>query len=254
MPSDSTQRFSDRVEHYVRSRPSYPLALFDFLRKTLGLVPGWVVADIGSGTGISAKPFLENGNVLYGVEPNAPMREAAERLLGSYLNFHSVNGTAEATSLLNGSVDLIVAAQAFHWFDQVRARAEFVRVLKPGGYVALIWNDRRQDSTPFLRAYEQLLQRYGTDYNRVRHENIDADVIQKFFAPAQCQMRTFLNSQQFDYAGLEARLLSSSYTPAADDPVRPLMLADLRRIFDENQRDGSVEFEYDTRVYFGHLT
>jgi SAM-dependent methyltransferase len=181
------------------------------------------------------------------------MREAAERLLGSFLNFHSVDGTAESTALSEHSIDLIVAAQAFHWFDPVRTRAEFVRILKPAGYVALIWNDRRQDSTSFLRAYEQLLQSYGTDYNQVRHENIDAAVIEKFFAPAQCQMRTFLNSQQFDYAGLEARLLSSSYTPAANDPTRPEMLAELRRIFQTHEKDGSVEFEYDTRVYFGHL-
>jgi SAM-dependent methyltransferase len=212
-----------------------------------------VVADVGSGTGISSRPFLENGNVLHAIEPNGPMREAAERLLGSFLNFHSVDGTAESTALSEHSIDLIVAAQAFHWFDPVRTRAEFVRILKPAGYVALIWNDRRQDSTSFLRAYEQLLQSYGTDYNQVRHENIDAAVIEKFFAPAQCQMRTFLNSQQFDYAGLEARLLSSSYTPAANDPTRPEMLAELRRIFQTHEKDGSVEFEYDTRVYFGHL-
>lgn len=216
-------------------------------------MPSWVIADVGSGTGISARPFLENGNVLHAIEPNGPMRHAAERSLGSYLNFHSVNGTAEATGLPTASIDLIVAAQAFHWFDPDRARAEFARILKPAGYLTLIWNDRRKDSTLFLRDYEFLLQRYGTDYNQARHENIDAAVIAAFFAPERCELRTFTNSQQFAFAGLEARLLSSSYTPAANDPARPEMLAELRRIFDAHQKDGSVEFEYDTRVYFGHL-
>jgi SAM-dependent methyltransferase len=250
---DSTQRFSDRVEHYIRSRPGYPDAVFGFLRDEIGLVPGWVVADIGSGTGISSEPLLKNGNVLFGMEPNGPMREAAQRLLSHYLHFHSVNGTAEVTGLADRSVDLIIAAQAFHWFDPPRARAEFVRILKPGGYVALIWNDRRQDSTPFLRAYEQLLQTFGTDYNQVRHENVDAGSIARFFAPAVCHARVFLNSQQFDYEGLESRLLSSSYTPAADDPKRALMLAELRRIFEQHRINGEVEFEYDTRVYWGRL-
>lgn len=253
MPSDSTQRFSDRVDHYIRSRPSYPDDLFAFLRDEVGLVPVWAVADIGSGTGISSEPFLKNGNKLFGVEPNGPMREAAKRLLSHYLNFHSVGGTAEATGLGDRSVDLVIAAQAFHWFDPPRARAEFLRILKPSGFVALIWNDRRQDSTPFLRAYEQLLQTFGTDYNQVRHENVDAGLIARFFAPGVCHARVFLNSQQFDYEGLESRLLSSSYTPPADDPRRPLMLAELRRIFEQYQIKGEVEFEYDTRVYWGHL-
>jgi SAM-dependent methyltransferase len=251
--TDSTHRFSDRVDHYIRSRPSYPDELYDFLRRELDLTPAWAVADIGSGTGISSEPFLTNGNRLFGIEPNGPMREAAQRLLSHYPLFQSVNGTAEATGLADHSIDLIVAAQAFHWFDQSRARAEFARILKSAGYLALIWNDRRQDSTPFLRAYEQLLQTCGTDYNQVRHENIDPDSIARFFAPASCQIRTFINSQQFDYQGLESRLLSSSYTPAAGDPRRPPMLAELRRIFDQHQSSGQVEFEYDTRIYFGHL-
>jgi SAM-dependent methyltransferase len=247
--ADSTQRFSDRVQHYVRSRPEYPPAFYRFLRDELRLTPDKAVADIGSGTGISTRPLLQLGNLVYGIEPNGPMRQAAEEMLGRFPDFCSVNAVAEATTLQDASVDLILAAQAFHWFDKARARAEFARILRPGGHVVLVWNERRTASTPFLREYEQLLQRYGTDYNQVRHENVSADLIAAFFAPAKHQVRTFENAQHFDYEGLESRLLSSSYTPAADDPKRPVMLAELRKLFDRHQQQGRVSFEYDTRAY-----
>jgi SAM-dependent methyltransferase len=250
--ADSTQRFSDRVEHYVRSRPNYPDAFYEFLRHELGLTPDGAVADIGSGTGISARPLLEKGNTVYGIEPNGPMRLAAERGLAGFANFQSIDATAEATTLPPASVDLILAAQAFHWFDRDRARAEFARILKPGGSVVLVWNERRLNSTPFLRDYEQLLHRYATDYSKVRHENVDDGAIARFFAPDVHQTRSFTNAQEFDYEGLESRLLSSSYTPAADNPHRAVMLAELREIFAQAQQGGRVRFEYDTRAHFGH--
>ncbi|MDB5319987.1 MAG: methylase involved in ubiquinone/menaquinone biosynthesis [Phycisphaerales bacterium] len=254
MSADSTQRFSDRVEHYVRSRPNYPTAFYEFLEKDLQLPSPMAVADIGSGTGISARPLLERGHIVHAIEPNQPMREAAEKLLSHHPKFHSINGTAESTGLSNCSVDLVLAAQAFHWFDRAKARLEFERILKPSGYVVLVWNERRTDSTPFLREYEQLLQNYATDYNTVRHENIDAAALAAFFAPNPYATRSFINAQHFDYQGLESRLLSSSYTPAAHDPRRAPLLAELRRIFDRHQQGGHVNFEYDTRAHYGQLT
>jgi SAM-dependent methyltransferase len=253
MAADPTQRFSDRVENYVRARPGYPEAFFDFLRAEIGLTAEWAIADIGSGTGISGAPLLKNGNAVYGIEPNAPMRQAAERLLATYPRFDSVDATAEATTLADDSVDLVLAAQAFHWFDRAKARREFARILRQGGWVVLVWNERRLDSTSFLRDYEQLLHTYATDYNRVRHENVDREAIAAFFAPQPFQTRTFDNAQIFDYAGLEARLLSSSYTPGVNDPRREPMLRELRRIFELHEGDGRVSFEYDTRAHFGHL-
>ena len=251
---DATRRFSDRVEHYVRSRPDYPGAFYDFLRTDLPLPIPAIIADVGSGTGISARPLLDAGHAVYGIEPNAPMRQAAERLLASFPNFRSLDATAEATTLPEAGVDLILAAQAFHWFDRRRARAEFARILRPGGHVVLVWNERRLDATPFLREYEALLHRHGTDYANVRHENVDEAALRDFFAPAAYAAREFTNAQHFDYAGLEARLLSSSYTPAADDPRRAPMLVALRDLFDRHQQGGQVTFEYDTRAYFGQLT
>ena len=247
---DPTQRFSSRVDNYVRYRPGYPAAVLDLLKKMCGLTPDSMIADIGSGTGIFTRMLLENGNRVFGVEPNTDMRMAAEKLLASFPCFTSVAGTAEATTLADYSVDFISVAQAAHWFDRDRARREFVRILKPRGWTVLLWNERRTDSTPFLGEYEQLLLTYGTDYQEVRHERTTAE-ISAFFAPSEFQQRVFHMSQEFDYAGLEGRLLSSSYTPQPSDAKYASMLRELRRIFQAHQAEGRVSLEYDTRVYYG---
>ena len=153
MPTDPTARFSNRVDDYVRYRPSYPAGVLEILRAEVGLTPASIIADVGSGTGISAELFLRNGNTVYAVEPNDAMRHAAERLLGGYHAFHSVNGRAEATTLPDASIDLSLAAQAFHWFDVPKARAEWQRILRPDGWAVLVWNTRRTDTSPFLRAF-----------------------------------------------------------------------------------------------------
>jgi SAM-dependent methyltransferase len=254
MPAtDPTLRFSSRVENYVRFRPGYPAAILDLLRTECGLTLESRVADIASGTGIFTRMLLENGNPVYAVEPNQEMRHAAERLLAAYPNFVSVNGTAEATSLAEHSLDLVTAAQAAHWFDRVRARGEFARILKPGGWLVFLWNERRTDATPFLQAYEQLLLAYGTDYQQVRHERT-TDAIDSFFDPAPCKEKDFAMQQEFDYASLEGRLLSSSYAPLATDPGYESMLRELRRIFDAHASNGRILMSYTTRVYYGHLT
>ncbi len=178
---DATQRFSDRVENYVRYRPSYPSGVLALLQQETHLTPTDSIADIGSGTGISAELFLRNGNSVFGVEPNSAMRLAAAQQLRSYPTFHSVTGTAESTTLPSQSVDYVIAAQAFHWFDQQKAKQEFARILKPEGWVVLIWNSRRTESTAFLRDYEALLQQYGTDYKEIRHKNIVLLELQAFF-------------------------------------------------------------------------
>ncbi|HTE89890.1 MAG TPA: methyltransferase domain-containing protein, partial [Terriglobales bacterium] len=161
-------------------------------------------------------------------------------------------GSAEATTLGDHSVDIITAAQAAHWFDREKARREFVRILVPGGWTVLLWNERDTDATPFLREYEQLLLNYGTDYREVRHEHT-TDAIDTFFAPSPFQSKVFHYSQELDADVLEGRLLSSSYTPQAEDASYESMLRELRRIFDRHQRSGLVSFEYSTRVYYGRL-
>lgn len=250
--SNATSRFSDRVENYVRYRPGYPAEALQCLRNECGLKPEHMIADIASGTGIWTRMLLENGNAVFGVEPNADMRQAGERLLADFPRFASVDGKAEETTLPDASVDFVTAAQAAHWFDRERARREFVRILKPGGWLVLLWNERVVDTTPFLRAYEELLLKFGTDYKDVRHERT-TDAVNEFFDPAPYQERVFAMRQEFDYAGLEGRLLSSSYAPGPEHPQHQPMLAELRRIFDEYAVNGRVGVDYKTRLYFGQL-
>ena len=250
--NDSVARFSNRAENYARFRPSYPAGVIEVLETDCGLTKHSMIADVGSGTGILSKLFLNNGNVVIGIEPNPEMRRAGERILRGFPNFTSTDATAEATTLGNSSVDFVTAGQAFHWFDREKARREFVRILKPGGWVVLIWNERKVDSTPFLREYENLLLRYGTDYEKVRHENVAGEIAQ-FFAPEPVQLKNLENAQHFDLESLKGRTRSASYTPEPGSPNFDLMFADLAEIFEAHKRDGIVTFEYETRVYHGHL-
>jgi len=246
--SNPTTRFTDRVKNYIKHRPSYPAEVIGYLKSEGNLRSDSVIADIGSGTGISAELFLKNGNVVYGIEPNDAMREAAEKLLSAYSNFRSINASAEDTTLPNNSIDLIICAQAFHWFDIPKVKIEFKRILKPSGRVCLIWNERILDGNPFLVEYEKLLIKYGTDYKNVRHENIDEEKLNEFFENRYIK-KTFPNKQVFDLAGVTGRLLSSSYTPGYDSPLYEPMLAELNEIFEKNQVNGFIEFLYFTNVY-----
>lgn len=249
---DATQRFSSRVDNYVRYRPGYPSGVVPLLRSECSLSPESVVADIASGTGIFTRMLLESEVRVFGIEPNAEMRKAGEEFLKNYPRFTSIAGTAEATTLPDQSVDIITAAQAAHWFDPEKARLEFVRILRPGGWLVLLWNERRTDSTAFLRDYEHLLLRYGTDYQEVRHERTTAEIAD-FFALSPFRSCTLEMRQEVDYAGLEGRLLSSSYTPTPDHANYEPMLRELQRIFDAHQVHGRVSLEYNTLVYFGQL-
>ena len=251
---DSTQRFTTRVDNYIKYRPSYPDAIIDLLQRECGLTTDTVVADIGSGTGILAELLLRYGCSVYGVEPNDAMRAAGEALLQHHDRFTSVAATAEATTLPNQSIDLITAGQAFHWFDVERTATEWRRVLKPRGYVALIWNTRRTSGTPFLEAYEQMLHTYGTDYDVVNQQTPDhVDDRRAFFGGDTFALHTFPNQQVFDWDGVRGRLLSSSYTPEPGHPDYDLMLAELRHIFDHHNENGTVTFVYDTEVWVGQF-
>jgi SAM-dependent methyltransferase len=250
---DVTQRFSNRVDDYVRYRPDYPPALIDWLRTTAGLTPTWHVADIGAGTGISSKLFLEAGHAVTAVEPNAPMRAAAQRWLNGYSLFQTVDGRAEATGLPAASVDLVSAAQAFHWFDTVAVRKEWKRILRPDGLVVIYWNSRRLVGSPFLEGYEKLLRTFGTDYASVAERYADDAVMKIWFGAGLLGSARFDHRQLLDFDGLRGRLLSSSYAPAAGHRNHEPMLAELRKLFDATAENGLVHFDYDTRAHLGRI-
>jgi SAM-dependent methyltransferase len=250
---EPTKRFTDRVANYMAYRPKYPAEVLEFMRAELNLSPSSIVADVGSGPGILTEMFLRNGNTVFAVEPNEAMRAAAENLLGAFPSFKSVDGTAEATTLAGRSVDFVTAAQAFHWFDAERALAEFGRILKDGGWVALLWNMRRTDSTPFLRELERILRAYGTDYERVAADNPGEELMERIF-PHGYGTKLFRHEPIFDYAGLRGRWLSASYVPLAGHPNHEPLFAALRRAFDEYNTDGTVAIEYDTAIYYSQLS
>ncbi|MGK2859063.1 MAG: class I SAM-dependent methyltransferase [Thermoanaerobaculia bacterium] len=249
---DPTERFSNRVDDYVRYRPGYPPEVVALLRETTGLASNWRIADIGSGTGISTAVFLEAGREVYAVEPNRDMRAAAEARLGSRASFHSVDGTAESTRLASGSIDLVVAAQAFHWFDREEARREMARILRPDGWVALIWNVRQTESTEFLRELETLLLDYSIDYASVRHENITDEIVRGFLTRDYAK-RIVEHAQELDFEGLRGRIASASYVPAPGHPAHEPLFDELAQLFERCQQGGTVRVIYDAVVHSGRL-
>lgn len=245
---ETVERFSNRVANYVKYRPGYPQEVLSYLAEQAGLTPGSVIADVGCGTGISSRLFLANGNTVYGIEPNAAMRAAAREQLSDFPAFRLIDGTSDATTLPNASVDLVVAAQAFHWFDPEPTRREWLRILRPGGRIVLIWNERQLDTTPFLIEYEAFLLKHATDYSKVRHENVDALRLNEFFG-GEYLTATFANIQAFDLEGLRGRMLSSSYMPAEDDEAFLTMNAELRSLFAKHAENGRIYILYDTNVF-----
>ena len=249
----STARFSDRVDDYVRYRPDYPPALIEWLQREQGVDAAWRVADVGAGTGISSKMFLDAGYRVTAVEPNAPMRAAAERWLQTYENFDAVDGKADATGLPDASVDLVTVAQAFHWFDQETTRREFARILRPHGLAAIWWNSRRLTGTRFLEGYEALLQQFGTDYASVAERYADDERMRAWFGAGFRGSARFEHAQRLDFEALRGRLMSSSYAPQAGHPQHEPMLRALRELFDSCAEQGTVSFDYDTRIFAGHM-
>lgn len=251
--ANPTERFSSKVDNYLKYRPHYPREVLELLQRECGLTPDWVIADIGSGTGFSAELFLANGNRVYGVEPNGPMRAGGENYLARFTNFVSVAATAEATTLPDGSIDFVLAGQAFHWFDQPKARREFDRITRGERWLTLMWNSRDEDNA-FQQDYEEMLLRFGTDYTQIRHTNLDDEQMEAFFGPAGCNKASFHNRQVVDLEGLTGRVLSSSYLPSPGDPAYEPMIAALAELFQKHQVDGLLSFDYHTDVYYGRLT
>jgi SAM-dependent methyltransferase len=253
--TDSKTRFSTRVDDYVKYRPDYPRTIVGMLREQTGFSADWVVADIGCGTGISCRMFLENGNEVFGIEPNDDMRRAAQQELGGNPRFHAIQAAAEATPLADASVDLVAAAQAYHWFDRPAAAREFKRILRPspGGWVAVMWNTRLTNTSPFASEYDGLLKRWGTDYQHVAHRTpMSVGDFQAVFGVPFKRLAA-PNFQAFTLEELFGRVRSSSYTPLPGQPGHDELFAGVRALFNRHESAGLVRFEYETEVFLGRL-
>lgn len=249
---DPTGRFTERVANYVKHRPAYPDAVIELLKDRCGLGPDAVVADVGSGTGILTRMLLQTGAVVWAIEPNDAMRRAAEADLAAFPRFHSLSAAAEAIPLAPGTIDLITAAQAFHWFDAAAAARSFLRVLTPTGRVALVWNARDYDGSDFMRAYEDVLEQVVPEYREVSWRNtVQDDPMDAFFGANQYERHTFSYLQRFDRDGLIGRFLSSSSAPKPDDPRHAPALGHLLAAFDAHAHEGHVTFAYRTLVFLG---
>jgi SAM-dependent methyltransferase len=253
---DSTARFSDRVEAYLAGRPRYPAELVTHLER-IGALPAapvhGVIADIGVGTGLSAEPFLAAGHRVIGIEPNAPMRAAGAEFLARFANFEAHDGTADATGLADGAVDLVVAAQAFHWFDPRRFREESQRILRPGGWAALIWNDRDLTATAFLAGYEALLVDYGNDYRTIRYRHQGTEAIPVYFDGRVPTVAEFRHQRRLDWPMLAALAGSASYLPAPGQPRHVELMASLHALFESHAEGGAIDMRYTCRVHAAPL-
>lgn len=249
---DSTTRFSDRVNKYVQYRPTYPQALLQFMSENLGINKELTLADVGSGTGILTDLLLEQAKYVYAVEPNKEMRLAAEAQLRAKTNFKSISGTAENTTLESESVEAIAVAQAFHWFDIPKTIAEFKRITKDNGLLMLIWN-RRLANTPFLAIYEKALQRYGTDYNEINHQNMSDKEFSQCFKEGRYEVARFDNFQEFDFEGVLGFLNSTSYAPKTNTAAYEQLVALLQQAFEDHSEHGAIRMNYTSEIYWGKI-
>lgn len=248
---DSISRFSGRAEHYEAARPAYAHALLQRLDQDCHL-PTAAIADVGSGTGKLSRQLLEQGSQVFGVEPNQDMRQAAERSLAAFPRFRSVNGTAEHTTLDSGSVDLVTAAQAFHWFQPDAFLQECRRILRPGGSVALIWN-LRDMGAPVNQAWADLCRRYCPDFQGFTNGLTPNDPHIRGFFPGECRYCAFPHPLYYDWEGFLRRCLSSSFSLREGDGKFLAYQDELAALFQKFARQGVLELPNETVAYLGSV-
>lgn len=243
--------FSTKVADYLASRPDYPEALFDALGAVCGLDSGTTVADVGAGTGLLTRGLLRRGYRVIAIEPNPEMRQAADLLLGGIEGYRSLDGCAEAIPLETGSVDMVTAAQAFHWFDAERARVEFLRILAPRGQVALIRNDR-EFGDALQKAFDEIADEFGGARREalVAHEKSQSAVA-RFFGSARPREFNWPNSHHLDAADFLSLIFSRSYMPDRHTPEGQAAANRVDELFQRFARNGAVEVRYRTTAVVG---
>jgi ubiquinone/menaquinone biosynthesis C-methylase UbiE len=250
---ENTERFTGRVAEYERYRSRYPVAVIEILTARCGLRREDLIADVGAGTGMLAELFLENGNAVVAVEPNDEMRAACERLATAWPGLTVKGGAAEATGLEDASVDFIAVGRAFHWFDHGKAAVEFRRILRTGGWVALVSNSRTRDESPQSVEYEAMLREYGTDY-AANHERYEiAPKVNAFFAGGELFREESFSEQRLTLEELVGQTQSFSVTPAPGQKNYEELQSALRAFFAKWQADGVVVMKNVCKVACGRF-
>jgi len=247
---DNTAKFTGMADLYAKARPDYAPAFIDWLFSDAGMKAGTVVADIGSGTGIFAKALLSRGSTVYCVEPNADMRHVAEQTLSGFPNFYSVNGTAENTTLAAHCAGFITVAQAFHWFDAVRFKAECARIIKPGGKTVLVWNSR-VGTSELVKENAAICEKYCASFKGFSGglEHMEA-VIGRFF-DNRFETKRFANDLLFDKTKFVERSLSASYAPKKTDSGYTGYISELEELFERYAVEGMLTMPNETIAYLG---
>lgn len=244
-----TERFTDVVEAYTKFRPGYPGEIVEILIKNYLIGKNCILADVGSGTGIFSKLFVETGFFVYGVEPNEMMRKQSENEFAYSDCFKAIDGTAEETSLDSESIDVIMAAQSFHWFETKKALKEFSRILKPDGHIVIVWNERNSKENSFMDKYEKLLIKYCSDYKETNHKRYTYETMKDLFEDKNIELYMINHFQDLNCEGLTGRVKSCSYCPKSDHKNFKPLMEGLTDLFSSNQSNGVVQFDYNTLMY-----
>jgi len=248
-----TERFSGRVEAYRRYRSGYSREIVPLLGERCGLTRDSIVADIGAGTGMLGELFLENGNRVFAVEPNAEMRAACEQLVERYPLLTCIDGTAEETRLADHSIDFIAVGRALHWFDQDKCRPEFARILREGGWVVLASQGPHARTERVVRDFQTILKEHGIDFARLRHRYDIESAARRLFAGGEFQEAEFYSTEEMTHEDLEGFVLSLSVTPQPDHPGFPAMRRALQEYFARYQSGGKLRMPVTCKIHFGRL-